>query len=191
LAGDLDNIVLKAVRKEPQRRYASVEQFSEDIRRHLEKLPVTARKDSWSYRAGKFVRRHKMGMAAAALVVLAVLGGVAATIREAHIAQAERQRAEKRFNDVRKLANSFLFEFHDAIQNLPGSTPARELVVKRALEYLDGLAKEAGDDAFCAVNWPLPTKKLVMSKARHIAPILGTSRGHCRVTERRWNFGNS
>ncbi len=147
LAGDLDNIVLKAVRKEPQRRYASVEQFSEDIRRHLEKLPVTARKDSWSYRAGKFVRRHKMGMAAAALVVLAVLGGVAATIREAHIAQAERQRAEKRFNDVRKLANSFLFEFHDAIQNLPGSTPARELVVKRALEYLDGLAKEAGDDA--------------------------------------------
>jgi len=147
LAGDLDNIVLKAVRKEPQRRYASVEQFSEDIRRHLEQLPVTARKDSWSYRAGKFVRRHQVGMAATALVVLAILGGMAATIREAHIAQAERQRAVRRFNDVRKLANSFMFEFHDAIQNLPGSTPARELVVTRALEYLDGLAQEAGDDA--------------------------------------------
>ena len=72
---------------------------------------------------------------------------MAAIIWEAQIARAERARAERHFNDVRMLANSFLFEFHDAIQNLPGSTPARELVVKRALEYLDRLAQEAGDDA--------------------------------------------
>ncbi len=56
-------------------------------------------------------------------------------------------RAERRFNDVRKLANSFLFEFHDAIRDLPGSTPARALVVQRALEYLDELSKEASDDS--------------------------------------------
>ena len=55
LDGDLDDIVLKALRKEPDLRYASVEQFSEDIRRHLEGLPVAARKGSWHYRAAKFV----------------------------------------------------------------------------------------------------------------------------------------
>ncbi len=147
LAGDLDNIVLMALRKEPLRRYASAAQFSEDIRRHLEGLPVVARKDTLGYRTGKFVTRHRLGVAAAALVCVLLLAGMAAIVREAQIARAERARAEQHFNDVRKLANSFLFEFHDAIQNLPGSTPARELVVRRALEYLDGLAKEAGDDA--------------------------------------------
>jgi eukaryotic-like serine/threonine-protein kinase len=85
-------------------------------------------------------------MLASVLVVLAVLGGVAATVREARIAAANARRAERRFNDVRKLANSFLFEFHDAIEHLQGSTPARELVVKRALEYLDSLSAEAGSD---------------------------------------------
>src|SRR6185369_1874307 len=59
LKGDLDNIVLKALRKEPSRRYASVEQFAEDIRRHLQGLPVSARKDTFSYRASKFIWRHK------------------------------------------------------------------------------------------------------------------------------------
>src|SRR5580704_15301554 len=61
LAGDLDTIVLRAMHKEPQRRYVSVEQFSEDIRRHLNGLPVIARRDSWPYRAGKFAIRHKVG----------------------------------------------------------------------------------------------------------------------------------
>jgi eukaryotic-like serine/threonine-protein kinase len=146
LSGDLDSIVLKALRKEPSRRYASIEQFAEDIRRHLDGLPVAATKGSWSYRAGKFIRRHKMGMIFSAVVLIAVLGGVAATIREARIAAANERRAERRFNDVRKLANSFLFEFHDSIEHLQGSTPARELVVKRALEYLDSLSQEAGND---------------------------------------------
>lgn len=62
------------------------------------------------------------------------------------MAHAERARAERRFNDVRRLANSFMFEIHDAIENLPGSTPARRLLVERALEYLDRLTQEAGDD---------------------------------------------
>ena len=146
LAGDLDAILLMALRKEPARRYGSVEQFAEDIRRHLEGQPVRARKGSWTYRAEKFVRRHKVGMAAAVVVVLAIAGGVGATVREARIAQANARRAQKRFDDVRKLANSILFEVHDAIQHLAGSTPARELIVKRALEYLDSLSQEAGSD---------------------------------------------
>jgi len=92
LRGDLDTIVLHALRKEPHRRYGSVEQFAEDIRHHLEGLPVTVRRDSWRYRAGKFVVRHKLGVAAAALVIFAVLGGVAATVREARIAAANQRR---------------------------------------------------------------------------------------------------
>ena len=146
LRGDLDNMVMKALRKEPERRYASVEQFSDDIRRHLEGLPVSARPDTLTYRSSKFVRRHRMAVMAAGLAVLALLAGMAATLRETYIAREERRRAEQRFNDVRKLANSLLFEVHDAIANLPGATPARKILVDRALEYLDKLAKEAKGD---------------------------------------------
>jgi tetratricopeptide (TPR) repeat protein len=146
LRGDLDNVVLKALRKEPERRYASVEQFSEDIRKHLEGLPVSARPDTLAYRGSKFVRRHKWAVLAAGLAVLALVGGMAATLREAYIARTERARAEQRFNDVRQLANSMLFEVHDAIQNLPGATPARKVLVERALQYLDKLANEAKGD---------------------------------------------
>jgi serine/threonine protein kinase/tetratricopeptide (TPR) repeat protein len=154
LSGDLDNIVLMALRKEPQRRYSSVEQFGEDIRRHLEDLPVVARKDTAGYRTSKFISRHKAGVAAAVAVILTLLVGMAGTLREAHIArqQAEiartqRARAEQRFIDVRKLANSLIFEIHDSIKDLPGTTPARKLLVTRALEYLDSLSKESSGDS--------------------------------------------
>lgn len=146
LEGDLDNIVLKAMRKEPQRRYASVEQFSEDIQRYFQGLPVIARQDTLSYRTSKFIARHKAGVAAAALVIIALLGGAATTLWQAHAARQERDKAEHRFNQVRKLANSVVFELHDSIENLPGSTAARGLLVGRALEYLDSLADEAGKD---------------------------------------------
>jgi non-specific serine/threonine protein kinase/serine/threonine-protein kinase len=147
LSGDLDTITLRALRKEPQRRYASVEKFAEDIQRHLEGLPITALRDSWRYRARKFTVRHKLGVTATALVLMAVLGGVAATVREARIAAANERRAEQRFNDVRKLANSLMFEIHDAIEDLPGSTAARRLLVTRALEYLDSLSAQSKGDS--------------------------------------------
>ena len=146
LRGDLDNIVLRALRKEPERRYASVQEFSEDIRRHLEGLPVTASPDTFGYRAGKFVRRHKAGALAAAVIAITLLMATVITTWQARVARRERVKAEQRFNDVRKLANSVVFELHDSIQDLPGSTPARELLVSRALEYLDKLAGEAGPE---------------------------------------------
>jgi tetratricopeptide (TPR) repeat protein len=139
LAGDLDNIVLKAMRKEPQRRYASVDQFSEDIRRHLEGLPVLARKDTPGYRMSKFISRNKAAIAAVTLILFTMIVGTLTTMREARV-------AERRFQDVRKLANSVVFELHDAIQDLPGSTVARKLLVERALEYLDRLSQEVGSD---------------------------------------------
>lgn len=147
LSGDLDNIILMAMRKEPQRRYASVEQFSEDLRRHLEGLPVVARKNTWTYRSAKFIGRHKAGVLAAAMIALALVGGIITTTWQWRVARTQRARAERRFNDVRRLANSFLYELHDAIKDLPGSTPARQLLVRRALEYLDKLAGESRIDS--------------------------------------------
>jgi non-specific serine/threonine protein kinase/serine/threonine-protein kinase len=146
LEGDLDNIVLKAMRKEPQRRYASVEQFSEDIQRYFQGLPVIARSDTFSYRTSKFIARHKAGVAAASLVIIALLVGAVATLWQAHAARQERDKAEHRFNQVRKLANAILFDYHDDIENLPGSTPVREKMVKDALEYLDNLSAESSGD---------------------------------------------
>jgi len=147
LSGDLDTIVLKALRKEPQRRYSSVEQLSEDLRCYLEGLPVMAHGDSRSYRVGKFIRRYKLGVAAAALIVLSLIAGVLGTTWQMRVARRERARAQQQFNDVRKLTTSFLFEFHSAIQNLPGSTPARQLLVQRALEYLSKLSSQSQGDA--------------------------------------------
>jgi serine/threonine protein kinase len=146
LCGDLDNIILMALRKEPERRYATVDQLAEDLRRHLEGLPVLARRDTFAYRSGKFVRRNAAMVTAALLVVISLSIGLVIALRQAHIARVERVRAERRFNDVRALANSLMFEIHDAIQDLPGSTSARKLLVDRAVQYLDSLAKESGND---------------------------------------------
>ncbi|MBL8142013.1 MAG: serine/threonine protein kinase [Acidobacteria bacterium] len=153
IAGDLDAIVQMALRKEPERRYASVGHFADDIRLHLAGAPIAARTDAFGYRAGKFVRRHRVGVAAAALVAVALTSGLGVALWQARIArreraeaEAQRARAERRFNDVRKLAGSFLFEFHDAVAPLAGSTPARTLLVAKSLEYLDSLAREAADD---------------------------------------------
>ena len=153
LAGDLDNIALKAMRKEPHQRYTSVEQLAEDIRRHLQGLPVAAVKGSFAYRATKFIRRNRMAIAAGTLLVITLLAGIAATIRHARIARkqadiasAERARAEKRFSDVRELANSLIFEIHDSIQGLPGATPSRKLLLDRAVQYLDKLSSDSAGD---------------------------------------------
>jgi tetratricopeptide (TPR) repeat protein/predicted Ser/Thr protein kinase len=136
---DLDNIVFMALRKEPQRRYASAEQLSEDVRLHLEGRPVRARKDTVGYRATKFIRRNKLGVGAAALAVIGLAAGVLAVNRQA-------RRAEYRFQQVRKLARTVLFDLNPEIENLAGSTKARELLVKTSRDYLDSLAVEAGDD---------------------------------------------
>lgn len=146
LAGDLDNILLKALRKQPQSRYATVAQFADDLRRHLAHVPVLARPDSLAYRAGKFIARHRTGTAMLLLLVVTLGVGLATTMHEASIARLERTRADQRFADVRELAKWNLIDLHDAIQKLPGSAPVRHLVIERALTYLDRLSRDAGGD---------------------------------------------
>ena len=147
LSGDLDSILLMALRKEPERRYGSVQLFAQDIERHLNGVPVAATKGSWSYTAGKFVARHRAGVVATVLVILALMAGIAATERQARIARAERAKAQKRFDDVRAFSNSLIFDIHDALQDIPGTTPARNLLLDRAVQYLDRVSKDAEGDA--------------------------------------------
>ena len=147
LKGDLDTIVLKALQKHPARRYGSVEQFSQDVARHVRSLPVLARPDTLRYRVTKFVTRHKLGALASAVIVASLIGGIVATAWEAHIARQQRSRAERRFNDVRRLANSVVFEFNDALRDVPGSVQARKLIVTRAIEYLNRLSEQEVTDA--------------------------------------------
>ncbi|HVF73270.1 MAG TPA: serine/threonine-protein kinase [Chthoniobacterales bacterium] len=146
LRGDLDNIILRAMAKDPQRRYSSATALRDDLRRHLEGRPVRARADTLGYRTGKFIGRNKTGLVIGALMLAALsFAGVIALV-QARTAKQEAARAQHRFADVRELAHSFLFEFHDQIRDLPGSTPARRLLVTRALRYLEQLAQESGDD---------------------------------------------
>ena len=146
LRGDLDNIVLMALKKEPERRYASAEHFAEDIRRHLESLPVKARADTFRYRASKFIGRHKTGVLVASCVAAILAALMIGIVWEAHVARVQRARAERRFQDVRSLANSLIFDVHDSIQDLPGATAARKTIVDKGLHYLDSLEQESQGD---------------------------------------------
>ena len=109
LRGDLDNIILKAMAKEPERRYASVDQLREDINRHLNGRPILAQADNWSYRFGKFIRRHRFAASAAALLLLTIAAGTLTTLQQASIAHDQRSAAESAraiAEDQRKAAES-------------------------------------------------------------------------------------
>ena len=146
LTGDLDSIVLMAIRKEPDQRYSSVGQLREDLQRYLDGHPVLARQGSTAYRLRKFVVRHAAAVSGVGLLILVLAGGVVSTLLQARRAEAERARAEERFNDVRGLASSVLFEMHDSIADLPGATAARSRLIERGLEYLNRLSRDGRDD---------------------------------------------
>ncbi len=147
LRGDLDGIVLKALAKEPADRYGSVEEFSADIGRYLEGRPVQAVEGTPAYRADKFVRRHKLGVAAAAALALSLMGGLAGVLYEAHLARVERVHAELRFNEARQLAHYLLFDLYGSVQKLPGATPVQAEMAERSMQYLDRLAAAKSADA--------------------------------------------
>ena len=146
LQRDLDNILLKALHKDPARRYGSVEQFGTDVERYLEGQPVSARPDTHFYKMRKFVTRHRSLVASSAAFVLLLIGATVLVTWQAHVARVQRAVAERRFSDVRSLANWLVFDFHDRIEKLHGATEARQLLIQRALQYLDGLSRESAGD---------------------------------------------
>lgn len=146
LRGDLDGIVLRALAKNPADRYASVEQLADDIGRYLSGRPVRAVEATAWYSARKFVTRHKLGVAASALLVLSLVGGLAGTLWQARVARQQTAEANLRFNDARTLANYLLFDVYGAVKKLPGSTPLQAEMADRTLTYLDRLASAKSHD---------------------------------------------
>ena len=146
LSGDLDYIVLKALEKDPARRYGSVDQLTADILRHLQGFPVLARGGSTLYLLSRYVRRHRIAVITGGLIALSLIAGMIGVAWQAGVARRERDRAERRFEEVKSLAHAVVFDIHDAIVDLPGSTEARKTLVDHALKYLDGLSREVKDD---------------------------------------------
>lgn len=153
LRGDLDTIVLKAMQKDPKARFFTALEFAEDLGRHLRLEPVRARPAAFGYRLAKFVQRNRLATLSIALVAISLCAGVSGTLWEAgralrgeRQARAAERSAERRFEDVRTLTHSLLFDYHDAIKDLPGATPVRARLVRDALGYLDRLSQETGGD---------------------------------------------
>jgi tetratricopeptide (TPR) repeat protein/tRNA A-37 threonylcarbamoyl transferase component Bud32 len=146
LGDELDHILMMALRKEPSRRYGSARQLADDIQRYLEKRPVLARPDTVGYRARKYVQRHWVGLMAASIALAGVCVGAGVAVYQARI-------AEQRFNDVRSLANTFLFDFEKEIRDVPGTVKAREMVVSTALNYLNRLSASSSRDP--GLQWEL------------------------------------
>jgi len=144
---DLKNVIAVAVRDEPERRYASVEKFADDIRRYLDGRPVSALPDTFGYRFKRFIGRNRFAAAAGIAILVVLIGGVAATLWQARKAQFQQARAEKRFDDVRALVNSYLTDLNDQMVKVSGNTKAREMLVRKTLEYLDKASSETGGDA--------------------------------------------
>ena len=145
LHGDLDNIILKALKKSPHERYESAAELAADVQRYLRGFPVEARPDSVWYRTRKFVARHRAASIAVVGFAIALVAGIASTAWQAHVARTERARAERHFNDVRELSAVFLADVYDAVTQIPGSTEARKLLVDHSLEYLSALQREVQD----------------------------------------------
>ena len=146
LRGDLQRIAARALAPAIDRRYGSVVELAADVERYLGGLPVSAHPPSLGYRLAKLVRRHRAAVGATAVAALSLLAATAVSLRQARIAEVERARAERRFDDVRRLANVVLFDVHRTLENATGAMAARRLLVDTALRYLDDLASEAGGE---------------------------------------------
>ena len=170
LRGDLDTIVLMAMRKEPERRYGTPAALSDDLGRFLDGRPVRARPTTPMYRTRKFLWRPRVGTVAAALAVSSLAAGLGAALFEA-------RRADRRFQQVRSLANTFVFDVHDRIESLPGATDARKSIVQTALVYLESLRQDAGNDPTLARELAAAYLKVGTAQGAPLRPNLGDAAG--------------
>ncbi|MEZ5291940.1 MAG: protein kinase [Vicinamibacterales bacterium] len=187
LSGDLDAIVLKALARDPGDRYPGVADLLRDVRAYRTSWPISARPPAALYVTRKFVRRHIKAFVAAAVVAAVGAGGIGAVLWQSSVAARERQRAERRFEDVRHLANAFMFDVNDTIANVPGTTATRELIVKTAIDYLDRLAEESAGDASLqrelALAWMRVGDVQGNPSAANIGDTAGAVRSYRRAAE--------
>ena len=153
LRGDLDWITMKALEKDRTRRYGAPSELAADIRRYLNHEAVMARPASTGYRLRKYIRRHQALVAGGATVALVLVVGVAASTFEAirarqaqQAALRERDLAQRRFDDVHRLAREVIFNLQNQLAAIPGTTQARKDLLAVAINYLDALAKDATAD---------------------------------------------
>lgn len=153
LAGDLDAVLTKALAKDPTDRYVSASAFADDLMRSSLGLTVAARGDSLSYRAGKFVSRYRISVAAASLALLAVFAGLGVSLWQARIAKL-------RFDDLYGFTEAMIFDLHDEILEVPGATKARQKLTQESIHYLDRLSKDAAGDKELQLNLSKAYKRL-------------------------------
>ena len=144
LSRDLDAIVMKALRKEPDERYSTIEQFAADLENYLASRPIQARRGNIWHRGRKFLRRCWLPVTAAAIA----LGGLSTG---AIIANQQRAVAERRFAEVRQLADK-LFDIDAELRRVPGATKARELIVNTSLDYLERVANDVHHEPALALQ---------------------------------------
>ena len=143
---DVTSIVRMALHEEPVRRYRSADQLREDVERHLVGLPVEARHATTTYRLWRFIGRHRIGLSVACAMAMILTSSGSAVLWQREVARSERTRAERRYQEVRELANLLLGEVDDALVDIPGSPPVRRALVTNALNYLVALESESSGD---------------------------------------------
>ena len=147
LEGDLDNILLKALEKAPERRYASVDAFAADLRAYMEGRPVSARPAGWTYVAGKFVRRNRWAVLAGSLGLASLVLGLGLALHQGREAALARDEARRQLAGVKDIATELVFRYGDAIQLIPGGAKAQEAMLKQTVASLDVTLRGAPDDA--------------------------------------------
>jgi serine/threonine protein kinase len=146
LRGDLDNLILKAIRHEPERRYQSVQEFSDDIRRWLAGLPVSATADSRLYRFRKFFKRNRAAVLASATAGILLMIAFGVTGWQYSVARDQQAKAEARFQSIRLVAKSLLNETSKELENVPQSAEIRDSVVERAVALLNSISIDENTD---------------------------------------------
>jgi len=169
LRGDLDTILGKALKKNPQKRYASVTGFADDLQRYLKHEPIAARPDTLAYRTAKFVRRNRTVVALTTIAIALVIGSLSTGLL---IANRERKTAERRFAQVRQLANKFIALDQD-IRGVPGSTKVRMQMVTDSLEYLTSLGSDVSGDSDLALEIAYAYVRVAHVQGDPTSPNLG------------------
>ena len=169
LRGDLDTIVGKALKKNPQERYASVTAFADDLQRYLKHEPISARPDTLAYRTAKFLRRNRTAVLLTAAAVVLVIGSLSTGL---YVANRQRRIAEQRFAQVRQLANKFI-ELDNKIRTLPGSTKIRMQMVTDSLQYLTLLGSDVHGDKDLALEIAYAYVRVAHAQGDPTSPNLG------------------